>query len=151
MILNDVHQGVRKNTKPKRIGRGPGSGTGKTSARGHKGAGSRAGFSMRLGFEGGQMPITRKVAKRGFSNNYFSPNVAIVNLRTLEENFESGAEVTPDTLVQNGLVKGQFDAIKILGEGELTKKLTVKAHRFSSTAEQKILAAGGRLERIYVV
>ena len=151
MIIDDVHRGIRKNKQRKRIGRGSGSGTGKTSGRGHKGAGSRAGYSARLGFEGGQMPLARRIAKRGFNNNYFATKVAIINLSTLEDRFESGAVVDPESLIAAGLAKGAFDVIKVLGNGTLTKKLTVKAHRFSQTAAQKIIAVGGEVEKIYIV
>lgn len=148
MIIDDVHRGIRKNKKRKRIGRGPGSGHGKTSGRGHKGAGSRAGYSARLVFEGGQMPLARRVAKRGFNNNYFSTDVAIVNLADLEAAFENGSVVCPESLAKVGLVKGRYDAIKVLGNGDLTKKLSVKAHRISAAAEKKIQAAGGSYEKI---
>lgn len=148
MILEDVHKGVKTNTLPKRIGRGPGSGHGKTSGRGHKGAGSRAGNSRRLSHEGGQVPMARRIAKRGFNNKFFATNVAIVNLSDLEAAFEAGAVVTPETLQSSRLVQGQYDVIKVLGNGNLTKKLTVKAHRFSKSAEEKIAAAGGSLERL---
>ena len=134
MILNDVHQGIQKNKKRKRVGRGPGSGHGKTSSRGHKGYGSRAGSSKRLGHEGGQMPLFRRVAKRGFNNAQFAVTVAVVNVCDLDAAFEDGAEVTPEILKARGLAKGKFDEVKILGNGELTKKLSVSAHRFSKSA-----------------
>ncbi len=143
MILNDVHTGIRKNKKRKRIGRGTGSGHGKTSGRGHKGFYSRSGSSRRTGFEGGQMPLFRRVAKRGFSNNAFAAEVAIVNVSQLETAFEAGTEVTPELLVSRGIVPSRFDELKVLGDGELTKSLKVHAHRFSSSAEQKIKAVGG--------
>lgn len=148
MIINDVHQGITKNKKRKRIGRGPGSGHGKTSGRGHKGEGSRAGHSRRLGFAGGQMPLFRLVAKRGFNNNAFAKKVVAVNVGTLEKHFEAGSEVTPETLKRIGLAKGSYDFIKILGDGELTVSLTVQAHRFSKSAQEKIQAAGGKVEFI---
>lgn len=148
MIINDVHQGIQKNKKRKRLGRGPGSGHGKTSGRGHKGAGSRRGYSSRLGFAGGQMPLFRLVAKRGFNNNAFAADVLAINLSTLEKHFESGAAVTPESLQEKGLAKGRFDFIKILGDGELTKKLTVSAHRFSKSAQEKIQSAGGSVTLI---
>lgn len=151
MIIDDVHRGIRKNRERKRIGRGPGSGHGKTAGRGHKGAGSRAGYSARLGFEGGQMPLARRIAKSGFNNNFFSTKVAIVNLAVLEQRFDNGGVVDPESLHATGVVKGHYDAIKILGNGSLTKKLTVKAHRFSQTAIDKITAAGGQIEKIYAV
>ncbi len=146
MILDDVHRGITKHKVRKRIGRGVGSGHGKTSGRGHKGFYSRSGSSSRAGHEGGQTPLFMRVAKRGFSNNYFRLKVAVVNLSTLEEVFESGAVVTPEEIIAKGLTNGKFDIIKILGNGELTKKLTVTAHRFSESAKQKIAAAGGTAE-----
>lgn len=148
MIITDVHQGIRKRKHRKRVGRGPGSGHGKTAGRGDKGHSARSGFSRRLGFEGGQMPMMRRIAKRGFNNNYFSARVAIVNVATLEEVCEAGATVDPAALVSLGLVKGRYDAVKILGNGGLTKKLTVKAHQFSASAVAKIEAAGGSVERL---
>ena len=148
MILDDVHRGIQKRRSRKRIGRGTGSGHGKTSGRGHKGAYSRAGTSRRMNFEGGQMPLARRIAKRGFNNNFFAARVAIVNLATLEQRFEAGETVSPAVLEERGLVKGKYDAVKILGDGDLTKKLTVQAHRFSRSAEEKITAQGGSVARI---
>lgn len=148
MILDDVNRGIKKHKARKRVGRGPGSGHGKTSTRGHKGAGSRAGNSRREGFEGGQTPLFMRVAKRGFSNNAFAPKVLIFNLSQLEAAFESGDEVNLETLKSRGLLKGKFDAVKILGNGELTKKLKVTAHRFSRSAEEKIAKAGGSVSRV---
>jgi large subunit ribosomal protein L15 len=143
VILNDVHVGISRNKKRKRIGRGTGSGHGKTSGRGHKGYGSRAGSSRRVGFEGGQMPLFRRIAKRGFNNRQFAPNVVVINVCQLESAFEAGAEVNPEILAQRGLIPSKFDEVKVLGNGELTLKLDVTAHRFSASAEQKIAAAGG--------
>lgn len=148
MIINDVHRGIKKRKQRKRIGRGPGSGHGKTAGRGEKGHSSRSGFSFRLGFEGGQMPMMRRIAKRGFNNKYFSTKYAILNVAALEDAFEAGATVDPQALEASGLVKGRYDAVKILGNGSLTKKLTVKAHQFSASAIAKIEAAGGAIERI---
>lgn len=148
MIIDDVHRGIHKHKARKRLGRGPGSGHGKTSGRGHKGAGSRRGYTSRLGFAGGQMPIFRRVAKRGFNNNYFAADVLPINVRVLNEYFADGEVVSLQTLSQKGLAKGRFDYVKILGDGELSKKLTVEAHRFSKGAEQKIVAAGGTVTRI---
>lgn len=125
----------------KRVGRGPGSGYGKTSGRGHKGQKSRSGYSQRPGFEGGQMPLIRRVPKRGF-NNVFRTTYAVVNVHQLDE-FDD--EVTPETLVERGLV-GSGKKVKILGDGELTKSLTVVAHKFSRSAREKIEAAGGKCE-----
>ena len=148
MIIDDVHRGIQKRRKRKRIGRGTGSGHGKTAGRGHKGYGSRAGASKQVGYEGGQMPLFRRIAKRGFNNNQFAAKVAIVNVSSLERAFEDGAVVNAEALAEKGLAKGQFDVIKILGNGALTKKLTVQAHRFSKSAEQKIAASGGTVEKI---
>jgi large subunit ribosomal protein L15 len=148
MIIDDVHRGITKHKKRKRIGRGPGSGHGKTSGRGHKGFGSRAGSSRRAGFEGGQTPLARRIAKRGFSNARFAKKVAIVNLSTLELRFEAGEVVSPETLDAKGIVKGRYDVLKVLGDGELTKALTVSAHRLSKSAEEAITKAGGTIEII---
>lgn len=148
MDLNDIHMGSTPRPSRKRVGRGVGSGHGKTSGRGHKGAGSRNGHSHRLVFEGGQKTLMRRVAKRGFNNRQFALVVAEVNVGALESVFEAGAEVTPELMVEKGLAKGRFDVVKILGDGELTKKLTVRAHRFSAGAQERIAAAGGVAQRI---
>lgn len=148
MIIDDVNRGIQKYRARKRIGRGPGSGHGKMSGRGHKGQGSRAGSSKRKGYEGGQMPLFMRFAKRGFNNNAFAPVVKALNLTLLEENFENGETVSPEILAERGLIKGNYDVLKILGGGEITKKLTVKSHRFSKSAEEKIAAAGGSTEMI---
>ncbi len=148
MILNDVQTGIQPRKPRKRIGRGVGSGHGKTSGRGHKGFFSRSGSSTRRGFQGGQMPLFRRVAKRGFSNNQFAAEVAVVNVGLLGENFETGSEVTPELLVAKGLVATRFDEVKVLGDGELSVSLKVVAHRFSASAEAKIVAAGGTVERV---
>ncbi len=128
----------------KRIGRGPGSGWGKTAGRGHKGAKSRSGYSRRYGFEGGQMPLIRRLPKRGFVNK-FAKELATVNVRDLER-FPEGTVVTPELLRTTGLVRKLGDGLKVLGDGELKKNLVVQAHRFSATARAKIEAAGGRAE-----
>lgn len=148
MILDDVHRGIQKKKKRKRVGRGPGSGHGKTAGRGHKGYYSRAGASRRTGFEGGQTPIFRRIAKRGFNNRQFADTVAIVNVSALERAFEDGATICPEALAGKGLASKRCDVIKVLGNGQLTRKFTVKAHRFSKSAEEKITAAGGTVERI---
>ena len=148
MILNDVHTGIQKRKPRKRIGRGPGSGHGKTSGRGHNGYFSRSGSRRRAGFEGGQTPLFRRVAKRGFNNAAFADTVVIVNVGQLEKSFEDGAEISVETLVAKGIVPSRHDALKVLGDGELNKKLTVIAHRFSRSAEEKIVAAGGKFERV---
>lgn len=149
MIINDVHRGIVKRKNRKRVGRGLGSGHGKTGGRGDKGHSAHSGHSTRLGFEGGQKQLVRRLAKRGFSNKYFARVLAIVNLAALETAFENGGTVDQASLEAHGLVKGRFDEIKILGNGSLTKKLTVKAHEFSASAEQKITAAGGAVERLH--
>jgi large subunit ribosomal protein L15 len=130
----------------KRVGRGIGSGTGKTAGRGHKGQNARSGGGVRLGFEGGQMPLYRRLPKRGFTNRN-RKEYAIVNLDTLNR-FEEGTVITPELLKETGVVKNLKDGLKILGEGELKVKLTVKAHKFSQSALSKIEAAGGQTEVI---
>jgi large subunit ribosomal protein L15 len=147
MRLHDVHQGIRKHKKRKRVGRGPGSGHGKTSGRGHKGQGQLAGWSHHPTFQGGAMPLVRRVPKRGF-NNKFARNVAIVNLGSLEASFESGAEITPEMIADSPLMGHRFDELKILGDGDLTKKFTITAHRFSKSAVEKIEKAGGTVVRL---
>jgi large subunit ribosomal protein L15 len=144
MNLHDVHRGVRKNRPRKRIGRGTGSGQGKTAGRGHKGQNSRAGTSRLAIFQGGQMPAVRKVPKRGF-NNRWRIRVAAVNVSALEEQFAAGDEVTPEALSAKNLTKGRYDQLKLLGDGTLTKKLKVSAHRFSESAREKIEKAGGEV------
>ena len=147
MILNDVHTGITKHRKRKRIGRGPGSGTGKTSGRGHKGHKSRSGYSRKPNFQGGAMPMFRRVPKRGF-NNKWSVTVFAVNVGKLNELFNDGDEITLQVMSDKDIAKGTFDEVKILGDGELTKKLTVSAHRFSKSAEEKITKAGGTVNKI---
>lgn len=137
-------EGSRKSVK--RIGRGHGSGWGKTAGKGHKGQKARAGKGMRVGFEGGQMPLQRRIPKRGF-NNIFAKKVIAVNLGTLNK-FEDGAVVDIAALTEKGIVKNSFDSVKILSNGTLTKKLTVKANAFSKGAVAKIEAAGGKTEVI---
>jgi large subunit ribosomal protein L15 len=144
MNLNDVHRGIRKHKKRKRLGRGTGSGYGKTCGRGSKGQRSRAGWSRHPTFEGGQMPLVRRVPKRGFHNRW-ALSVAVVNVGDLEERFQADDEVDPDTLQQKSLAKGRYDLLKILGGGPLTKKLKVSAHRFSKSAREKIEQAGGQV------
>ena len=144
MQLHDVHQGIHRRKKRKRIGRGIGSGHGKTSTKGHKGHASRQGFKLSPLFEGGQMPLARRIPKRGFFNGAFKKVYAIVNLDDLELRFEAGAVVDEAAMRAKGLVKGQeFDGIKILGNGALTKPLQVHATKFSESATTKIAAAGG--------
>ncbi|HUT10665.1 MAG TPA: 50S ribosomal protein L15 [Thermoguttaceae bacterium] len=143
MNLNDVHRGIKKFKRSKRVGRGAGSGHGKTCGRGHKGQRSRAGYSVHPTFEGGQMPLVRRIPKRGF-NNRWAATVAIVNVGDLEKQFDDGEEVSPESLKTKHLAKGRYDLLKVLGNGELTKKLTVSAHRFSRQATEKIEKAGGQ-------
>lgn len=148
MMIHDVHQDVHTQPNRKRVGRGIGSGHGKTSGRGHKGASSRSGYKRHFGRAGGQMPLMRRVAKRGFSNAQFQIVIAEVNVAALSAAFESGTVVTPELMAEKGLAKGRFQIVKILGNGEIDKPLTVSAHRFSASAEQKIAAAGGKVERL---
>ena len=129
----------------KRIGRGQGSGAGKTAGRGHKGAKSRSGFKFKRGFEGGQMPLHRRVPKRGF-HNPFRVEYEVVNLDTLATRFETGTVVTPELLRERGLVAGGRRPVKVLGRGEVGKALTVRAHKFSGKAAEKLAAAGGNAE-----
>jgi len=143
MNLNDVHRGIKKNKAPKRLGRGIGSGQGKTAGRGHKGQKSRAGTSYNPVFQGGTANTVIKIPKRGFHNKW-ALRVAAVNVAALEKHFNAGDEITPETLTAKNLTKGRFDELKLLGDGELTKKFKVSAHRFSETAKEKIEKAGGQ-------
>jgi large subunit ribosomal protein L15 len=143
MNINQVNRGVHKHKARKRLGRGIGSGQGKTAGRGHKGAGSRAGYSMSATFEGGQMPLVRRIPKRGFTNRW-ALSVAIVNVGDLEELFQDGDDVTPEILKTRQIIKGSYDVLKVLGTGELSKKLQISAHRFSESALEKIQKAGGQ-------
>src|SRR5947209_17799996 len=144
MQLHDVHQGIQKRKKRKRIGRGIGSGQGKTAGKGHKGHSSRQGFKQNPLSEGGQMPLARRVPKRGFFNGAFKKDYAILNIEALNAFFEPGAVIDEAALRARGLVKGRHDdGVKILGDGELTRSLTVHAAKFSESAAAKIAAAGG--------
>jgi large subunit ribosomal protein L15 len=140
--INDVNQGVTKCKPRKRLGRGTGSGLGKTAGRGHKGQHSRAGSSQQPTFNGGAMPMFRRIPKRGFHNK-FAPRIGEVNVGDLEQNFSAGDQVNALTLKQKNLAAYGYDLLKILGRGELTKKLTVTADRFSKSAREKIEQAGG--------
>jgi large subunit ribosomal protein L15 len=131
----------------KRVGRGPGSGLGKTAGRGEKGQKSRSGFARKPGFEGGQMPLHRRIPKRGFTNSPFRKEFACVNLGRLEV-FEAGTIVTPELLMRQGIVRKLRDGLKVLADGQLTKALTVHAHRFSGKAQERIAALGGKAELI---
>ena len=147
MELNSIKPAAGAKHAKRRVGRGIGSGLGKTAGRGHKGQKSRAGGFHKVGFEGGQMPLQRRIPKRGF-NNIFAKAVAAVNLSTLNRKFEDGATVDIEALVNAGVVKNGFDAVKILGNGKLDKKLTVKVSAFSESAKAAIEAAGGKAEVI---
>ena len=145
MQLHDVHQGINKRKKRKRVGRGIGSGHGKTSSKGHKGHSSRQGFKLSPLFEGGQMPLARRVPKRGFFNGAFKKHYVIVNLDDIAARFEGGAVVDEAALRSAGLVKGwNHDGIKILGDGNLSKNLEVHATKFSESAVAKLTQAGGK-------
>ena len=146
MKLHELKPAIGSTTAPKRLGRGIGSGLGKTSGKGHKGAKARSGGGKRPGFEGGQMPLTMRLPKRGFTNKWATVLVA-VNVEQLNV-FEEGSVVGPVELIQAGIIKKIEDGIKILGNGEITKKLTVQAMKFSATAKEKIEAAGGNCEVI---
>jgi len=145
MNLSNIRAPKGSSEKRKRVGRGMGSGMGKTSTRGHKGQGSRSGVSFMRGFEGGQMPLHRRLPKRGFTN-IFKKEYTVVNLSRLAE-LEAG-EITPEILYQRGILKNKNGMVKVLGVGELTKPLTVRAHKFSESARQKITNAGGKAEAI---
>ena len=145
MELYNLHPAPGAKRSRKRVGRGPGSGNGKTAGRGHKGQKSRSGYSRRYGFEGGQMPLVRRIPKRGFTNIFRVP-FQVVNLRDLERIFADGDTVSPETMAEQGLVRGGQRPVKVLADGELTKKLTVQAHKFSSSARAGIEAAGGTCE-----
>ena len=146
MKLHELHPAEGSTTAPKRLGRGSGSGLGKTSGKGHKGAKARSGGGKRPGFEGGQMPLYRRVPKRGF-NNVFGTEYAEVNVERLEA-FEDGAVVDAAALLEARIIRKELDGVKVLGGGELTKKLTVKAAKFTASAKEKIEAVGGKAEVI---
>lgn len=146
MKLHELHPAEGSVASQKRLGRGAGSGLGKTSGKGHKGAKARSGGGKRPGFEGGQMPLYRRVPKRGF-NNVFGTEYATVNVERLEC-FEDGAVVDAAALLEKKIIRKELDGVKILGSGELTKKLTVKAAKFSACAKEKIEAVGGKAEVI---
>ena len=147
MKLHELSPANGSTKERKRIGRGTGSGQGKTAGKGHKGQKARAGRGMRPGFEGGQMPLQRRIPKRGFVN-IFRTEMAIVNVASLEKAFEAGETVTVEALVEKGLVKKVLDGVKVLGNGDITKALTVQANAISESAKSKIEAAGGKTEVI---
>lgn len=148
MMINDILSRARRNKTRKRVGRGPGSGSGKTSGRGHKGCKSRSGGGTRLLTEGGQMPFFRRIPKRGFSNAEFRTEYQVVNVSTLNDRFDDGAKVTLTDLEEAGLIHDAAKPVKILGNGEITKKLEVQAMRFSAQAAEKITKAGGQATTI---
>ncbi len=143
MMIHEITAETGRYRDRKRVGRGPGSGTGKTAGRGHKGAGSRSGHAVKRGFEGGQMPLFRRVPKRGFSNAPFKKVYSVVNLKAIDARFADGAQVTPQALADAGLIPNTQAPVKILGTGSLTKKLAIQAAAFSKAAMEKIAQAGG--------
>ena len=147
MRLNELKPAVGARRNRKRVGRGPGSGHGKTACKGHKGQKSRSGGGVPPWFEGGQMPLQRRVPKRGFNNVRFRKRYAVVNVSALEK-FDENSEVTPETLKEKGLIKKVLDGVKILGSGEISKPLKVKVHKISESARKKIEAAQGQVELI---
>jgi large subunit ribosomal protein L15 len=147
MKLHELSPNPGAKQAPKRVGRGIGSGLGKTSGKGHKGQNARAGGGVRPGFEGGQTTLLRRLPKRGFSNEPFRTRYAVVNIEDLNR-FDAGTVVTPDLLEETRVCKGARDGLKVLGTGEITKALTIKAHKVSESAKQKIEAAGGTVEVI---
>ena len=146
MNLNELKPAEGSTKAKKRVGRGIGSEHGKTSCRGQKGQWARSGGGVRPGFEGGQMPLARRIPKRGF-HNIFAKKYAQVNVSMLND-FEDGAEITTEKLLEKRIIRNAYDGVKVLGNGELTKKITVKAHAFSATAKEKIEAAGGKAEEV---
>jgi large subunit ribosomal protein L15 len=146
MRLEELKPAAGAKKKAKRVGRGPGSGSGKTAGKGHKGQKARSGGVKGAGFEGGQMPLQRRIPKRGFTN-IFRREYSVVNLQDLEA-LAGGDPITPEILVQKGLIKDMKTGVKVLGMGELKAKLTVRAHKFSKSAVEKIQAAGGKVEVI---
>ena len=147
MKLNSIYPNEGATKTRKRVGRGVGSGTGKTSGKGEKGQNARSGGGVRPGFEGGQLPLFRRLPKRGFSNAKFKTRYAVINLSDLNR-FEDGAVVSPELLKEMGILKNQLDGVKVLGNGTLEKKLVVKAHKFSSVAKEQIEKLGGKAEVI---
>ena len=147
MKLNELRPAEGSTRESYRVGRGPGSGNGKTAGKGHKGQNARSGGGVRPGFEGGQLPLYRKLPKRGF-NNKFATVYAIVNVETLNKYFQDGETVNLEALLAKKIIRKAFDGLKVLGDGELTKKLTVQATVFSAAAKEKITAAGGQAEEV---
>lgn len=147
MKLHELSPAAGSTSERKRKGRGAGSGNGKTAGKGHKGQNARSGGGVRPGFEGGQMPLQRRIPKRGF-NNIFATRYAIVNISDLNDKFEDGAEIDSAAIIATGLVKQELDGVKVLGNGDITKKFTIKATAFSKSAIEKIEKAGGKTEVI---
>lgn len=147
LSLNNIHPAPGSTHKKKRVGRGPGSGLGKTAGRGHKGQKSRSGYSSRPGFEGGQMPLQRRLPKRGFTN-IFKKQWIEISLAKIDANFDAGDDVNPEVLHSRGLIKKAKHDLVILGNGEMTKKLNISAHRFTKAAKEKIEKAGGTATEI---
>ena len=147
LALNNLKPATGSTHKKKRVGRGPGSGLGKTAGRGHKGQKSRSGYSSKIGFEGGQMPLQRRLPKRGFTN-IFKKKWLEISLAKLEENFNAGDEITPEVLHERGLIKKAKHDLVILGSGDMSKALKISAHRFTKTAKDKIEKAGGSITEI---
>ncbi len=147
LALNNLKPAEGSTHKKKRVGRGPGSGLGKTAGRGHKGQKSRSGYSSKIGFEGGQMPLQRRLPKRGFTN-IFKKKWIEISLAKLEENFNAGDEITPSILHERGLIKKAKHDLVILGTGDMSKALKISAHRFTKTAKDKIEKAGGSITEI---
>ena len=148
MMIHEITEKVGKYKARKRVGRGESSGTGKTSGRGHKGAGQRAGSTYRPYFEGGQMPLARRIPKRGFSNAAFRTHYHVVNLKTLEARLDDGADINLETLAAAKIIRDTKLPLKVLGEGDLTKKFNVTAAKFSASARSKIEAAGGSVTEV---
>lgn len=148
LSLNNLKPTKGSTHKKKRLGRGPGSGLGKTSGKGHKGQKSRSGYSQKIGFEGGQMPLQRRLPKRGFTN-IFKKQWIEISLAKIEENFNVGEEITPEVLHERGLIKKAKHDLVILGTGDVTKALTISAHRFTKAAKEKIENAGGTATQIF--
>jgi large subunit ribosomal protein L15 len=147
LTLNNLSPTKGSTHKKKRVGRGPGSGLGKTAGRGHKGQKSRSGYSKKIGFEGGQMPLQRRLPKRGFTN-IFKKKWLEISLAKLEESFNAGDEITPEVLHEKGLIKKAKHDLVILGNGDISKALKISAHRFTKTAREKIENAGGSITEI---
>ena len=147
MKLNELKYNEGSKASIKRLGRGSSSGTGKTSGKGHKGQNARSGGGVRVGFEGGQLPLYRRLPKRGFSNAMFRKTYAVINVSDLNM-FDDGTEITPELLNEMGIIKKELSGVKVLGNGSLEKKLTVRAHKFSDVAKEKIEAQGGKAEVI---